>query len=92
MNLTTTFLKYFVHGTARIPSFAECMRSKYGVGGNEGVFNGNEFFRTDYYNMIFRPQDIHIPLHAAIRDRGGRALGRCWHTGHREIDATPHRR
>lgn len=73
--LTKIFLEHFVQGSDRIPSFSECMRSHHGVAANEGVFNGNEFFRTDYYNLIFRPQGIHIPLQAAIRDRNGRALG-----------------
>jgi DNA-binding CsgD family transcriptional regulator len=51
------------------------MRTRYGVEANEMVFPGKEFFRSDYYNLIFRPQGIHIPLQSAVRDRSGRALG-----------------
>jgi DNA-binding CsgD family transcriptional regulator len=51
------------------------MRTRYGVEANETVFPGKEFFRSDYYNLIFRPQGIHIPLQSAVRDRSGQALG-----------------
>lgn len=75
IELNVQFLSEFVDGADGIPSFAECMRTRFGVEANETVFPGAEFFRSDYYNLIFRPQGIHIPLQAAVRDRSGRALG-----------------
>lgn len=75
VELNVQFLSEFVDGADGIPSFAECMRTRFGVEANETVFPGEEFFRSDYYNQIFRPQGIHIPLQAAVRDRSGRALG-----------------
>jgi DNA-binding CsgD family transcriptional regulator len=73
--LNVQFLSEFVGGADGLPGFAECMRTRFGVEANETVFPGTEFFRSDYYNQIFRPQGIHIPLQAAVRDRSGRALG-----------------
>lgn len=42
---------------------------------NETVFPGPEFFASDYYNLIFRPQGVHFPLLAAVGDGDGQALG-----------------
>lgn len=75
LELGALFQREFVDGVDGIPGFAECMRTKHGVEANETVFPGDEFFRSDYYNLMFRPQGIHIPLQSAIRDQSGRALG-----------------
>ena len=49
---------------------------RFGVEADETVFAGAGVVRSDYYNLIFRPQGIHIPLQsAAVRDRSGQALG-----------------
>jgi DNA-binding CsgD family transcriptional regulator len=75
LELGALFLSEFVGGTDGLPSFAECMRTRFAVEANETVFPGGQFFRSDYCNLIFRPQGIHIPLQSAVRDRSGRALG-----------------
>ena len=75
LELSVAFLRDYVHGADGIPGFAECMHTKYGVEANEGVFPGEQFFRSDYYNTIFRPQGIHLPMQLAVRDRAGQSLG-----------------
>jgi DNA-binding CsgD family transcriptional regulator len=75
LELSVLFLSNYVRGQEGIPSFAECMHTRFGVEANEGVFPGEQFFHSDYYDAIFRPQGIHLPLQSAVRDRGGRALG-----------------
>ncbi|HME25930.1 MAG TPA: helix-turn-helix transcriptional regulator [Acetobacteraceae bacterium] len=75
LELNVQFLSEFVDGADGVPSFAECLRTRFGVEANETVFPGEGFLRSDYYNLIYRPQGAHLPLQAAVRDRSGRALG-----------------
>jgi DNA-binding CsgD family transcriptional regulator len=74
LELGALFLSEFVDGGEGVPGFSECMRTHFGVGANESVFPDG-FFRSDLYDLIYRPQGIHLPLQAAVRDRSGRALG-----------------
>ena len=74
LELGALFISEFVNGRDGIPSFAECMRTRFTTEANETVFPEG-FFRSDYYNLVFCRQGIHLPLQAAVRDRGGRALG-----------------
>jgi DNA-binding CsgD family transcriptional regulator len=74
VELGALFLRDYVGGADGVPSFAECMRTRLGVEANEAVYPDG-FFRSDYYDAMFRAQGIHLPLQAAVRDRSGRALG-----------------
>src|SRR6516165_9721735 len=75
LRLGALFIAEFADGAAGLPSFADSLRTRPHVEANEAVFPGPEFFASDYYNLIFRPQGIHFPLQAAVSDRSGRALG-----------------
>lgn len=75
LELGALFLREYVNGVDGTPGFAECVGTKVGVEANEAVYPGPEFFRSDFYNLIFRQQGIHIPSQSAVRDRSGRALG-----------------
>ena len=74
LELNVQFLSEFVGGADGLPSFADCMRTRPNVEANEGVFPEG-FFRSDYYNVIFRPQGVHLPLQSVVKDRSGRSLG-----------------
>ena len=76
LELSVRFLRDYVGGGDGSPGFTECMRTRYGVEANEEVYPSADFFRTDFYDAIFRSQGIHLPLQAAVRDRSGHALGR----------------
>jgi DNA-binding CsgD family transcriptional regulator len=81
---------YSEYRTDGLPGIAECMRTRLGVEADETVFAEEELFRSDYYNLIFRPQGIHIPLQSAAGDRSGRALGAMLiYRGQRDPNYTP---